>query len=455
MKTAVFGSGSLGLVTAGCLAEAGHEVICVDKAVERIAMLRSGMIPEFEPGLDDLIERHRASGRLRFTTEVEAAVVGAETLILAGALPLNDEGLPDLRPLWSLAQVIAGAMIQPRTIVVSMAVPVGTCRDLARLIASQTRIPFEIAALPSFLREGTAIADFPAPERLIVGARTAEAAGRIRGLYGPLLAEGRPLLVMSPESAELARAAAGVLEAARISLLNEVAGIAGAVGATIDDLTLGLGLGGPVAGPGYGGPELPRDVRGLSLLAAEAGLAARVLPAIDAANEAQKRQIGGRILGHFDGNAPGRTVALWGLAARSQSDETRESPSLVLIGQLLAAGVIVRVADPQAMDRVRSIYGDALSYCTDPYDAARGAHALAVMTDWPEYARPDLRRLGQVMAERAIFDGRNLLDPGFAAFHGFLYHGIGRPTRQPESVTELRGPHFAPAWSDAAVLSVA
>ncbi len=448
MKIAVVGTGYVGLVTGTCLADVGHEVVCIDRDAAKVNSLLAGQIPIFEPGLEEIVHRNVLSGNLRFTSDLPSGVAESEIVFLAVGTPQGDDGSADLSGIWAVGLAVAKTLTEPKIIVIKSTVPVGTNAELTRLMSEVTDIPFDVANNPEFLKEGSAIPDFMSPDRVVVGARRDSVIEQLYELYKPIVGAERPFLAMSPESAELTKYVANCLLATKISFINEMANLCGEYGASIDAVCRGIGHDRRIGfsflspGPGYGGSCFPKDVRAAIHMAKSMGLPARMMEAVDEVNEAQKQILGRMILDHFGDTAEGRTVAIWGLAFKPQTDDIRESPALTLIDDLLEAGVSVHVVDPEAKDNVKAIYGDRITYFQKPYDALEHADAMALMTEWDEFRSPDFTLMGVMMRERVIFDGRNLFDPAKATRAGFLYQGVGRAAQQPEPVRDgARSPH--------------
>ncbi|MDR3634832.1 MAG: UDP-glucose/GDP-mannose dehydrogenase family protein [Isosphaeraceae bacterium] len=432
MKIAVIGTGYVGLVTGTCLAESGNDVVCVDKIESKIARLKAGEVPIYEPGLTELVHRNTRDGRLRFTTSLPEGIADAELIFIAVGTPQGEHGGADLRGIWAVGQEIAQNLTEPKTIIIKSTVPVGTNAELARRMAEVSDVAFDVASNPEFLKEGAAIEDFNKPDRVVVGVRRGEVGEQLRELYDPFLRTDRPFLVMTPESAEMTKYVANCLLATKISFINEMANLCEGYGADINEVRRGIGHDQRIGfsflfpGAGYGGSCFPKDVRAAIHMAQSRGLPARMMEAVDAVNEAQKDVLGRKILEHFDGEARGKTVAIWGLAFKPKTDDIREAPAIVLIDTLLAAGVEIRVNDPEALNNARAIYGNRLTYCDRPYGALEQADALAIVTEWNEFRNPDFEVMARLLREPVIFDGRNLYDPARMAALGFLYHGIGR-----------------------------
>ena len=432
MKIAVVGTGYVGLVTGTCLADSGNDVICLDIDEKKVSSLKEGKIPIYEPGLEELVERNARVGRLRFTTDTNEAVAAAEIVFLAVGTPPTTSGAADLTALWSVVSSIAPYLTEDVIVITKSTVPVGTAAKIEDRLLEATGHKCHVASNPEFLKEGAAIEDFQRPDRVVVGVRTAEVAEKLRRLYSPFLRTERPFLVMSPESAEMTKYVANSLLATKISFINEIANLCERMEANVDDVRRGIGHDSRIGfsflfpGVGYGGSCFPKDVQALSAMARERSSELTILQAVHGANLAQKQVLGKKIAEHFNGNLEGRRIALWGLAFKPRTDDIRDAPSLELIDVLLAARAKVRVFDPEAMQNVQDRYGSALEYASSPLDAVTNADALAIVTEWGDFRRPDFEVLKAAMASHVIFDGRNLFDRAEMLSNGFLYHSIGR-----------------------------
>jgi UDPglucose 6-dehydrogenase len=435
MNIAVIGTGYVGLVSGAGFAEFGHVVTCVDIDAARIAALQRGEIPIHEPNLPELVRRHRANGRLRFTTSAEGAVAvaAARVVFIAVGTPSDDTGAADLRHVFGAARDVGRALARFTVVVTKSTVPVGTTDRVRALIAGETRQPFAVASNPEFLKEGDAVNDFMKPPRIVVGTDDPRAVEIMRELYQPVMRTNDRMLVMDPRSAELTKYAANAMLATRISFMNELARLAEAVGADIDLIRKGVGSDpriGPkflFAGCGFGGSCFPKDLRALIDTGREHDVPLTIVQAVERANERQKLRLGAHVVAHFGGSLAGRRIGVWGLAFKPETDDIRESPALALIAQLREAGAAVAAYDPAAMPNVRAALADAIELAPDPYAAARGADALVLVTEWHELRNPDLDRLKACMKELVLFDGRNVWSPPAARGAGFTYHGIGRP----------------------------
>jgi len=432
MKIAIVGTGYVGLVQGTCLAESGNDVVCVDKVAAKIEDLAQGRVPIYEPGLGELVHRNLRDGRLAFTTNLAAGIAEAEIIFIAVGTPQGEQGGADLSGVWEVGRQIAANLTSSKIIVVKSTVPVGTNAELARQMAEATRVPFDVASNPEFLKEGAAIDDFNKPDRVVVGVRRPEVGERLHALYAPFLRTDRPFLVMTPESAEMTKYVANCLLATKISFINEMANLCESYGADVNDVRRGIGHDQRIGfhflfpGVGYGGSCFPKDIRAVVHMAQSKGLPARMMEAVDVVNEAQKTVLFRKINQHFGSEIKGMTIAIWGLAFKPRTDDIREAPALVLINSLLSAGAEIRVHDPEALAHVRSLYGNRLAYCDRPYGALEQADALVVVTEWNEFRNPDFEVMRRLMRQPVVFDGRNVYDPARMAALGFTYHGIGR-----------------------------
>jgi UDPglucose 6-dehydrogenase len=433
VKITVIGTGYVGLVTGTCLAETGNDVVCVDCDRAKIDVLNRGEIPIYEPGLAELVKRNAEAGRLRFTTDL-AAVASSRLIFLAVGTPPADDGSVDTSAVWSAIEGVARHLRADSIVVCKSTVPVGTNASIARRLRESTGKEIEVASNPEFLKEGAAIEDFMKPDRIIVGTNNPQTADVLAELYQPYLKTDKPFLVMSPESAEMAKHAANCLLAAKISFINEMANICGPAGADVNDVRRGIGydrrigFGFLFPGTGYGGSCFPKDVRALAAVARAHGVEPRMLDAVHEVNERQKRLLGEWIETHFDGALADKTIAIWGLAYKPGTDDIRNAPSVVLLERLLALGATLTVHDPVAMDNVRRVFGEKLTYCARRDDALAEADALAIVTEWKQFVHPDFEEMKRIMRRPVIFDGRNLYDPRRMREYGFTYYSIGRMT---------------------------
>jgi UDPglucose 6-dehydrogenase len=432
MKLAVIGTGYVGLVSGTCFAESGNTVTCVDNNPAKIGMLKRGEVPIYEPGLAELVERNQREERLLFTTQLAEGVNSADLIFICVGTPPGKDGSADLSGLWAVADGLASACTSKKLVVIKSTVPVGTNYRLGERLASKSRVPFEVASNPEFLKEGAALDDFMKPDRVVVGVRSTDAADRLRTLHSPFLRTEHPFLVMTPESAEMTKYVANAMLATKISFINEMANLCEQMKADIDEVRRGIGHDSRIGfqflfpGPGYGGSCFPKDVLALCAMGRELGTDLNLLQAVHLVNEAQKRVLSQKIRRHFGEELRGKTLAVWGLAFKPRTDDIREAPSLVLIDELLEAGVALRVHDPEALANVRALYGTSLTYCEKPYDALEQADGLVIVTEWQEFRNPDFARMASLLRGKVIFDGRNLYNPAQLCEWDFRYYGIGR-----------------------------
>jgi UDPglucose 6-dehydrogenase len=432
LRIAVIGTGYVGLVTATCFAESGNDVAGMDTDKRKVDLLLSGKLPIYEPGLQELVQRNRREERLSFTTDLASAVRKAELIFIAVGTPQASDGAADLGNLWALADALAPHLDSSQILVIKSTVPVGTNRLLSDRLATRLHRPVEVASNPEFLKEGAAVDDFMKPDRVVVGVRSAATANALQELYSPFLRTEHPFLVMSPESAEMTKYAANAMLATKISFINEMANFCEVLGADINDVRRGIGHDGRIGfqflfpGAGYGGSCFPKDVRALVSMSRHLKTSLRLMEAVEQVNEAQKRILFQKIFAHYGADLKGKTLAIWGLAFKPRTDDIREAPALVLIDQLLAESVSLRVHDPEALPNVRALYSDRLVYCDRPYGALEGADGLAIVTEWQEFRRPDFDLMRRLMRQPVVFDGRNLYESKMLAQHGFKYYAIGR-----------------------------
>jgi UDPglucose 6-dehydrogenase len=439
MKVTLFGTGYVGLVTGACLAEMGNHVLCVDIDADKVAGLKRGVIPIYEPGLEPLVKRNYASGQLDFTTAAAPAVAHGQMIFIAVGTPPDEDGSADLKYVLSVARSI-GQHIDRYTVVVNKStVPVGTADRVREAIASElaargVEVPFDVVSNPEFLKEGDAVEDCLRPDRIVIGASSDRAVEQLRKLYAPFNRNHDRMVVMDERSAELTKYAANAMLATKISFMNEIANIAERVGADVELVRQGIGSDPRIgyhfiyAGAGYGGSCFPKDVQALERTARGVGYDARLLAAVEAVNHEQKTRLFAQIVRHFGGQIAGKTVALWGLAFKPNTDDMREAPSRRLIEALWEAGASVRAYDPEAREETSRIYGHRadLVLCDSAYGALEGADVLAIVTEWKAFRSPDFARIKAALAEPAIFDGRNLYDPAAVEEAGLAYYGIGR-----------------------------
>ena len=433
MKLTIVGTGYVGLVTGACFAESGNTVTCVDINAAKVEALRQGHIPIYEPGLGEMVERNLREERLHFTTDLAAATPGANMIYLAVGTPSGDDGSADLSALWSVVESLAPHLSPESLVVIKSTVPVGTNDAVYQRLCELTGHECHVASNPEFLKEGAAIDDFQNPDRVVIGVRNEADAEPLKQLYAPFIQPEKPLLAMTPTSAEMTKYVANAMLSTKISFINEMANLCQCTGADITDVRRGIGHDARIGfqflmpGVGYGGSCFPKDVRALAHLAQQFGLNPHMLLAVDAVNNAQKLTLVNRIVSHWGEDLSGRTLAVWGLAFKPATDDIREAPALVLIEELLQRGATLQVHDPEAIPNVKQLYGDRLHYAASPLGALQGADALAINTEWGVYRQPDFAAMHAAMATRVIFDGRNLYDPQQMKQAGFEYYSIGRP----------------------------
>lgn len=433
MKIAVVGTGYVGLVTGTCFAETGNEVICVDIDAAKVDKMRNGEVPIYEPDLDVLFERNQRQGRLSFTTDLRSAADHAEIIFLALPTPPGADGQADLKYILGVAQDLAKMITQYCVIVDKSTVPVGTAERVHAALAEHlSEDLFDVVSNPEFLREGVAVDDFLKPDRVVIGTESARAEELMRRLYEPFVRSGNPIIFMDVRSAEMTKYAANSYLATRISFMNEIANLCEKAGADVDAVRKGMGSDTRIGkrflfpGVGYGGSCFPKDVQALAHTAGAHDYDFRILKAVMSVNTDQRFRIADKLEGYFGADLKGKTIALWGLAFKPNTDDIREAPALYTIDRLLAAGARVRAFDPEAMDNVKAQYGDQVTFCEDQYEALAGADALGIMTEWSVFRTPDFTRMKDELNSPVIFDGRNLYDLRRMVEAGFYYDSIGR-----------------------------
>ena len=439
MRVTIFGTGYVGLVTGTCLADVGHDVVCVDIDQGKVAALQRGDVPIFEPGLAPMVRANHAAGRLEFTTDAAAAIARGEVIFIAVGTPPGEDGSADLQYVLQVARTIGRHLDRPGIVVNKSTVPVGTADSVRETIADELRsrgvdIAFGVASNPEFLKEGDAVNDFMRPDRIVVGASDAHVVERLKRLYAPFNRNHERIVVMDVRSAELTKYAANAMLATKISFMNEMANIAERVGADIEMVRQGIGSDPRIGwhfiypGAGYGGSCFPKDVQALARTAQQVGYRAELLQAVEAVNERQKHHLVELIRRHYGGDIAGRTFAVWGLAFKPNTDDMREASSRVLLQQLWDAGARVRAFDPEARAETQRIFGERedLVLCDSANAALVDADALVVVTEWKQFRSPDFARLRASLADAVLFDGRNIYHPDEVEAAGIAYYGIGR-----------------------------
>ena len=451
MNIAIVGTGYVGLVTGTCLADIGHRVICVDRNADKIRSLRNNHVHIYEPGIEPLVKKNQQAGRLSFTTDLAAAVQQATVVFIAvGTPPRPDNGAADLCHVMDAARSIGAAMTDYTVIINKSTVPVGTVARIRSVVSESTTKPFSVVSNPEFLKEGEAIMDFMQPDRIVIGVDDDRAADYMRELYAPITVaqwpSGRPggkkpwgsdplLLEMDCASAELCKYASNAMLATRISFMNEMARVCDSVGANVDEVRRAMGADPRIGpeflrpGPGYGGSCFPKDVSALLSFANEKDCRLRILRAVERVNNRQKKFLFRQIFNHFKGSVSERTIAVWGLAFKPNTDDMRQAPSIPLIERMLANGIFVQAYDPRAAKNAETVLGprEEIVYTDTAFDALNGADALVLVTEWDEFCDPDVTRMRDAMKTPVIFDGRNLYDPQRMRDHGMVYYSIGRP----------------------------
>ena len=441
MQVSIFGTGYVGLVTGTCLAEVGHDVVCIDVDAAKVEGLNNGVVPIYEPGLTPMVKANHAEGRLRFTTDAAMGIAHGEVVFIAVGTPPDEDGSADLQYVLAVAKTIGRNLQRPTVVVDKSTVPVGTADKVRAAIAAELQargadVPFDVVSNPEFLKEGAAVEDCMRPDRIVIGADSARAADKLKRLYAPFNRNHDRFVVMDVRSAELTKYAANAMLATKISFMNEIANIAEQVGADVENVRKGIGSDPRIGwhfiypGAGYGGSCFPKDVQALARTAQQYGVQPRLLDAVEAVNDAQKGHLFELASRHYGGeaNLRGKTFAVWGLAFKPNTDDMREASSRRLLQQLWDAGAKVRAYDPEAMDETRRIFGERadLALCDGAAAAIERADALFVVTEWKQFRSPDFARLKSQLADAVVFDGRNMYEPADVEAAGLAYYGIGR-----------------------------
>jgi UDPglucose 6-dehydrogenase len=434
MKIAVVGTGYVGLVSGTCFAETGNHVFCVDNNTQKVEKLKSGVLTIFEPGLELIFERNTKAGRLHFTTNLEEAVDAADIIFLALPTPPGEDGSADLSYVLGVAAQLGKIMKSYKVIVDKSTVPVGTAEKVHEAIAQHATVPFDVVSNPEFLREGVAVDDFLKPDRVVIGTSSERARKAMAKLYEPFVRQGNPIYFMDERSAEMTKYAANSYLATRITFMNEIANLCEKVGANVDQVRIGMGSDNRIGkrflfpGVGYGGSCFPKDVQALGLTAKQHGYDFRILDAVMGVNDRQKFVIADKIKAYFGENLSGRKIAIWGLAFKPNTDDIREAPSIYTIKTLLEAGATVAAFDPEAVENMKGVFGNQITYGADAYEVLQNADAVAIVTEWALFRTPDFDSMSKLMKEKVIFDGRNLYKLEDMEGQGFYYSSIGRNT---------------------------
>ncbi|MEX0967783.1 MAG: UDP-glucose/GDP-mannose dehydrogenase family protein [Bacteroidia bacterium] len=441
MKITIIGTGYVGLVSGICFSEMGNDVTCIDIDKEKVDKLTNGKLTIYEPGLEFLFERNLKQGRINFTTALQEGIKDASIIFLALPTPPGEDGSADLQYVLDVANKLGHLLTSYTVIVDKSTVPVGTADKVRDAIAANATVEFDVVANPEFLREGVAVDDFMKPDRVVIGTTSERARKIMEQIYKPFVRQGNPILFMDERSAEMTKYAANAFLATKITFMNEIANLCERVGANVDAIRIGIGSDNRIgnrflfSGIGYGGSCFPKDVQALEKTARDNQYDFKILNSVMEVNERQKTILMPRISEHFDGHLSGKTFALWGLAFKPNTDDIREAPALYLIKELLKEGAKVQAFDPEAMENVKRVLGDDITYAENQYEALEGADALIIATEWAVFRTPDFDKMGSLMAGKVIFDGRNLFEPGIMKENGFTYQSIGRKMDVSEKIS--------------------
>ncbi|MBK9045264.1 MAG: UDP-glucose/GDP-mannose dehydrogenase family protein [Bacteroidetes bacterium] len=432
MNIAVVGTGYVGLVTGTCFAEMGNHVICVDIDAAKVASMKAGKIPIYEPHLDVLFERNLKQGRLNFTTDLASAIKDASIIFLALPTPPGEDGSADLSYILGVANELGKLITEYKVVINKSTVPVGTAEKVDAAIRKNCTTSFDVVSNPEFLREGFAVDDFMKPDRVVIGTDSEKARKIMADLYAPFVRQGNPIYYMDARSSELTKYAANAFLATKITFMNEIANLCEKVGANVDMIRIGIGSDSRIgkrflfAGIGYGGSCFPKDVQALAKTSEDYNYNFKVLSSVMDVNYAQRTIIVEKIRNYFNNDLKGKKIAVWGLAFKPDTDDIREAPALFIIDQLLKDGAIVSAFDPEAMNNVKKVVGDKITYCDDAYSTIKDADALLIATEWSVFRTPEFDKMASIMKNKVIFDGRNLYDPVKMKEHGFYYNSMGR-----------------------------
>ena len=432
MKISIIGTGYVGLVQGACFADSGNNVICMDVDEKKINGLKKGVIPIYEPGLEEMVRRNFQDGRLEFTTNLKYAVENSKIIFLCLPTPQSEDDSADLSRVLSVSENLAELINEDKFIVSKSTVPVGTVDRIRHVLRKKSKYDIEVVSNPEFLKEGTAIQDSLKPDRIIIGTRSKKAIEILKDLYAPFVRTGNPILIMSERSAEMTKYAANAFLATKISFMNELSNLCEKVGADIDWVRKGIGSDPRIgnqflfAGLGYGGSCFPKDVKALVKTSQEYDGDLKILKAVDEVNERQKRSLVRKLENYYKGQLKNKVIVLWGLSFKPQTDDMRAAPSIEVMNALLESGARVRAHDPVALARARTLYPKGVEFFENSYDALKGGEALLIITEWNEFRRPDFPRMKSLMKNPVIFDGRNIYDPKALKEAGFIYFGMGR-----------------------------
>lgn len=431
MKLTVIGTGYVGLVAGACLADMGNEVVCVDNNLKKLEMLEKGVIPIYEPGLEELVKSNVLEKRLRFSSDIDSAVKDSQVCFIAVGTPQDEDGSADLKYVFAVAESIAKSMNGYKVIVDKSTVPVGTAEKVTELIKKHTSHPFDVVSNPEFLKQGNAVEDFLKPDRVIIGSNSERATQIMQEIYSPFLRTANRIILMDVKSAEMTKYAANSFLATKISFMNEIANLCEKVGADAEMVRVGMSTDTRIGnkflfpGLGYGGSCFPKDVKALIKTGAENGLEMSIIKSADSVNKRQRELFIEKIKKHFNGQISGKTFAVWGLAFKPKTNDMREAPAITIINELLRCGARINAYDPKAKETAEAIFGDKISYAASSYAAAEGADALLLLTEWNEFRRPDFDKIKGLLKTPVIFDGRNQYDGKRLIEKGFEYKAIG------------------------------
>jgi len=433
MKLAVVGTGYVGLVSGTCFAETGNQVVCIDIDADKVQKMKNGYVPIYEPGLEAMFERNTKAGRLSFTTNLEEGIKGAEVIFLALPTPPGEDGSADLSYILGVANELSFIIKDYKVIVDKSTVPVGTAEKVSAALANNLDEElFDVVSNPEFLREGVAVDDFMKPDRVVIGTSSDKAKAIMKRLYEPFVRQGNPIIFMDEKSAEMTKYAANSFLATKISFMNEIANLCELTGADVDNVRIGIGTDTRIGkrflfpGVGYGGSCFPKDVQALAKTANQNNYDFKILKSVMDVNQLQKQILSTKILNYYNSNIEGKTFGIWGLAFKPNTDDIREAPALYIIENLLAKGAKIKAFDPEAMDNVKEVFGDKITYVNEPYEALVDADALAIITEWQLFRTPSFKVIKELLKEPVIFDGRNLYDLERVREKGFHYESIGR-----------------------------
>lgn len=432
MKITVIGTGYVGLVAGACLADMGNEVICVDNDTNKINQLKNGVIPIYEPGLEELVKANSKEGRLSFSSDLDNAVKISQVCFIAVGTPQGEDGSADLKYVFDVAKSIAKAMNEYKVIVNKSTVPVGTAQKVEQIVKENTNHPFDVVSNPEFLKQGNAVDDFLHPDRVIIGSNSDKATQIMQDIYAPFFRTGNRVIVMDVKSSEMTKYASNSFLATKISFMNEIANLCEKVGADAQMVRIGMSTDSRIGnkflfpGLGYGGSCFPKDVKALVKTGMENNCEMKIVAAADEVNKKQREIFVNKIINRFKGNLQGKTIGIWGLAFKPKTNDMREAPAITIINKLLECGAKIQAFDPKAIDSAKFHFGDKITYCDTAYDALKNADCMVLLTEWNEFRRPDFERIKELLKSPIIFDGRNQYDENRLKQKGFEYYQIGK-----------------------------